>query len=76
MIEEIKSIIAQVMSIDINDILDEASPENTSNWDSIRHMELLTKLEQAYSVKFDIDEMIEMMSLQGIIEILKAKKNG
>ena len=76
MIEEIKSIIAQVMSIDINDVLDEASPENTSNWDSIRHMELLTKLEQAYSVKFDVDEMIEMMSLPAIIETLKRKKNG
>lgn len=74
--EEIKSIIAQVMSIDINDVLDEASPENTSNWDSIRHMELLTKLEKAYSVKFDVDEMIEMMSLPAIIEILKGKKNG
>lgn len=76
MTEEIKFIIAQVMSIDINDVLDEASPENTSNWDSIRHMELLTKLEQAYSVKFDVDEMIEMMSLPAIIEILKGKKNG
>lgn len=76
MTEEIKFIIAQVMSIDINDVLDEASPENTSNWDSIRHMELLTKLEQAYSIKFDVDEMIEMMSLPAIIEILKGKKNG
>ena len=76
MTEEIKFIIAQVMSIDINDVLDEASPENTSNWDSIRHMELLTKLEQAYSVKFDVNEMIEMMSLPAIIEILKGKKNG
>ena len=76
MIEEIKASIAQIMSVDISSISDDASPENTENWDSIRHMELLTKLESQYGVTFDVDEMIEMMSLPAILEVLNGKLNG
>ena len=74
MIDEVKELLKQVLELDA--IEDDASPENTSNWDSIRHMELLNKLEVKYSLKFDIDEMVEMMSLPAIIEILNKKING
>ena len=76
MIEEIKSLMAEVLNISLEEITNDASPENTNNWDSIRHMEILAKLEEKYSVKFDIDEMIEMMTLFSIAETLKKRLNG
>lgn len=76
MIDEIKEIIGAVIEIPATEISDDASPENTSNWDSIRHMEILTKLEEKYGTSFDMDEMMEMMSLSGIVEVLKRKQNG
>jgi acyl carrier protein len=49
------------------------TPEDVSRWDSVGHMTLVTDLESAFGVRFDVDELTEMTSSGKIIEMLRAK---
>ncbi len=40
------------------------------HWDSLGHALLLTALEQEFACRFDIDETLEMETVEAIIEIL------
>ena len=48
--------------------------ENSQIWDSLKHMELIVLFEEAFSIKFEEDEMVEMTSLMKIIEQLRKKE--
>jgi acyl carrier protein len=45
--------------------------QDIPEWDSIGHMELMTALEEAYSIEIDIDDIIDFSSYSKGKEILK-----
>lgn len=45
-----------------------------AEWDSVGHMQLMTALEDAFSIELDVDDIIEFSSFQKGITIL-AKYN-
>ena len=47
--------------------------EQIANWDSLKHMELITELESEYGVTFEMLEIIHMQSVQNIIDTLTVK---
>ena len=49
----IKQVMSDVFNIDINSINDTSSPDNIENWDSLKHMNLITALEEEFGVIFD-----------------------
>ena len=64
---KIKQIMATVFEISPALIGDNASPETIDNWDSLRHMNLVTVLEEEFEVRFTDDQLIEMLNLDLII---------
>ena len=71
--EEIKKIMARVFDMDQADIPDDMSIETHEVWESFRHINLILALEEAYSVRFAGDEVMEVVSLPKIIESLEKK---
>lgn len=56
----------------------EAEVENfqfnvTPEWDSIGHMCLITALEETFEIEFEPDEIVEILSFEKGIEVLKNK---
>lgn len=51
----------------------ETTPNDVPGWDSVGHLELATRLEQAFGVTFDVDELMEMESVGQILKILQSK---
>ena len=51
----------------------ETSQENNSNWDSLRHLNLIVELESEFDVSFEPEEIAEMSSVKKIVAILKSK---
>ena len=51
----------------------ETSQENNSNWDSLRHLNLIVELESEFEVSFEPEEITEMSSAKKIISTLKSK---
>ena len=71
--ERLKEIMAQVFDVPNESINNDSSPDTIENWDSVNHMNLVLALEQAFSISFEPDEIIEMMNFELILVIFKDK---
>lgn len=49
---KIKDVMAAVLEVDASEIGDDASMDNVSTWDSLRQMNLVLALEEAFGVSF------------------------
>ena len=70
----IKGIMAIIFKIPVEEITDETSPDNTESWDSLKHMNLITALEEEFDVQFEDEEIMEMMNIIIIKKILSKKR--
>jgi acyl carrier protein len=69
----LEAIFASVLSVPLQNITDNSSPKNLKNWNSLRHIQLVTKLELHYGIKFTHTEIVSLNSLVDIREILQNK---
>ena len=46
---------------------------NNENWDSLRHLNLISELEDEFDVEFEPEEIAEMTSFDKVKEILSSK---
>ncbi|MFC1525477.1 acyl carrier protein [Candidatus Latescibacterota bacterium] len=49
------------------------SPETVSEWDSLRHMNLILGLEEEFGVTFSDTEMLELVDIQSIVDVTSQK---
>lgn len=68
----IKEVMAEVLEIDPMRIDDSCSREETSTWDSLNHLRLITALEEALGVTFTMQEVEEMQRYGQIRERAEA----
>ena len=54
-------------------INEEMTAENTREWDSLKHIMLITRVETAFGIKFDLDEMLEMKTYRQILDTILKK---
>lgn len=70
--DEVKDVFKRVLNI--TDVPDNLSQLNCENWDSLRHLNLIVELEDAFDVSFEPEDIAEMKDLDAVlkkIEILK-----
>ena len=71
---EIKEIMAKVFELEISKINDDASQENTIQWDSLNQLNLMVEIEDHFDISFTPEQIGSMVSLNEIctqIEKLK-----
>ena len=71
-----KSILAEAFNTPIEKITDDASVENIDDWDSLAHIQVVTRLEEILNRSLDVDELIETVNLRGIEMVIENFKNG
>ena len=54
------------MEVPVSEINDESSPETIENWDSFRGLVLADELETKYDVKFILDDLISVKTVDDI----------
>ena len=74
--KETFKILSDTFNIPINDITFETNPSDIILWDSIGQLNIVSALEQHYSIVFDYEELFEIVSVESIISIVKSKSNG
>jgi acyl carrier protein len=45
-----------------------------AGWDSLAHLDMILALEEAFDVRFEIEEIERMNSVQSILDMLTAKR--
>ena len=68
-----KGIIASVFEVDIDDISDDISLGNSRYWDSLGHMRLILHLEKILGRTLEVEEITEIINLQGVYDLLNRK---
>ncbi len=70
---ELQDLLADVLEVSPDQISDSTGPINLSNWDSLRHIEVVLALESKYDVRFSVAEVIAIDSLASVRELLSNK---
>jgi len=68
-----KGIVADVFGIDKAEVVDSLKYQQIDGWDSLNHLNLVSKLEIEFGLEFDMDEIIAMENIAKIKEMLAAK---
>lgn len=59
--------------LETEDISLNTSQENCENWNSLRHLNLVSELEDAFNMEFEPEEIADMHSVNSIIDIVQKK---
>jgi acyl carrier protein len=73
MIEELRTLVADVLRVPPSQIDDSSTPQHFENWDSIQHVSLVVAIEEQFGVEFEPEEIRNMESIGKIDEILSWK---
>ncbi len=57
-----------------DEVHDDIKYQEIEKWDSLNHLNFVSKLEETYGIELDMDEIIDMSSVKKIKEILKKHK--
>jgi acyl carrier protein len=64
--ERLLKILADTLGLDAGSLNDATSMENTPQWDSVAHLNLVLSFEQAFGQRFSPDEFLQMQSVADI----------
>lgn len=67
----LKNLLVDILNCREEDLKDENGPDQISNWDSITHMELISKIEDKFDIELDVDEINQMDTIGLIKNTLK-----
>ena len=66
-------LVADILDIDIEEVVLELSPQNNPEWTSLKQIKLIEAVEKEYGVKFSFKEMKQLKSLKMYVDILQTK---
>jgi len=73
--EQVRSILSEVLGDSATGLQeDKLDREHLPAWDSLRHMELILRLEEQFDVRFSIREASTIQSLNDIVGIVGVKR--
>ena len=74
--QKIITVMAIVLEVDASGIPENATPGMMERWDSLRHISLILALEEEFGVRFSDAELIELISLDSIVDTISEKLKG
>ena len=69
--QRIVAVMAVVFDINVVDIRENAAPGVIEQWDSMRHMNLVLALEEEFGMRFNDDDVAELITIPLIESIIK-----
>ena len=68
--DKLKTVMANLFHLNVEEIGESTTLENTSSWDSLRHMELILEIEKSFEIQLEADQIVAMTSYSAIMEVL------
>jgi len=70
---QLYQLIGKVLGVDAAELTEESNAQNTPRWDSLRHIEVIFAMENAFHVRFTMPEISGLRKLGDIRRLLEAK---
>jgi acyl carrier protein len=71
--QKLFAIIANVMGIAPETVSEASSPKNVPTWESLKHMNLILTVEEAFGLSFTDEDIVEMEDARSILAKLREK---
>ncbi len=71
--EELKKLISEVMSLDIDKIDNNKNLSEIDEWDSFNNLMLISKAEDYFKIKFTLADIEDVNTINKIIDIVNKK---
>ena len=72
-LDKVREVIAEVLEVEQGDITIDSTPDTLTNWDSLRHLNIVLALESEIGIQLDPDEIEKIVSVRDIVEVIDAK---
>jgi acyl carrier protein len=69
----LRAIVAHVLEIDVAEITDDLGPATSGQWSSLRHIQLVAAIEQAYDIRLSPREIRSFSTYAELSEIVASK---
>jgi acyl carrier protein len=69
-LDQLFQILNRVLQIERQQFRDEIGPQDLPLWDSLRHLAMISELEDAFEIEFGMDEISRMRSIGDIKQSL------
>ena len=69
----VQKVFYEAFDVDPQLISVETTPNEVPAWDSVGHLDLASRLEQAFGINLDVDDLMEMENVREIIRIVNSK---
>jgi acyl carrier protein len=70
---QLYQLIGKVLGVDASMLTEESNAQNTPKWDSLRHIEVVFAMENAFHVRFTMPEIASLRKLGDIRKLLESK---
>lgn len=74
--ERIRQIAASVLRVSPARLDAAASPDTIETWDSLQHLNLILALEEAFDLRFRVEDVGRMRTLGEVIRMVRSRLNG
>ena len=64
--EKLYLLLSNVLQLELEEINEDTSPENTESWDSFNALVMVTELEDTFNVSFTMDEVQSVRNVKDI----------
>lgn len=70
---QLNELVAAVLAVPVTSVTDEDGPATLPEWTSLRHLELVVTLEEAYGVSFAFEEVRSVPTVGALRAVLATK---
>ena len=74
--QTVKSILARELDLEEATVGEQTTVENTPVWDSVKHVDVIFAIQDAFGIDLEHYEVEEMLSYSQIVEVLVKKLAG
>jgi len=72
--DKLKSVFQKVFEENDIIITREMTAQDVEEWDSLRHIQLISEVERAFGIKFKLREILGMKNVGDLIDLIHAKQ--
>lgn len=69
----LNNILVAIFKIEASQLSNELTMEDIVLWDSLKHMELITTIENELNIELSVDDIMAMISIKAIRDIVTQK---
>jgi acyl carrier protein len=70
--QRLKKVLSNILDIPEIEINEQSSMKSISNWDSLKHIQLMTAIEEEFEVTLSLEDMIAMTNYPTIFKTVSA----